>query len=83
MQNSTDPADRTRTIGVEAFDATYGAGFQTSDDPSYAVECELVEDAAAFVAHRSTDAHRPRYVAFVDGAHAPRRGRPAPAPTAM
>ena len=32
MQSPTDPADRTGTIGVEAFDATYGAGFQASDD---------------------------------------------------
>ena len=42
------PADRTGTIGVEAFDATYGAGFQASDDPPHAVECKLVEDGAAF-----------------------------------
>ena len=40
------PADRTGTIGVEAFDATYGAGFQASDDPPHAVECKLVEDGA-------------------------------------
>ena len=62
-----DPADRTATIGVEAFDATYGAGFQASDDSPHAVECELVEDGGVFVAHRPTDADRPRRVAFVDG----------------
>ena len=67
MQSPTDPADRTGTIGVEAFDATYGAGFQASDDSPHAVECELVEDAGAFVAHRPTAADRPRRVAFVDG----------------
>ena len=67
MQNSTDPADRTGTIGVEAFDATYGAGFQASDDSPHAVECELVEDGGAFVAHRPSAADRPRRVAFVDG----------------
>ena len=67
MQSPTDPADRTGTIGVEAFDATYGAGFQASDDSPHAVECELVEDDGAFVAHRPTDADRPRRVAFVDG----------------
>ena len=61
------PADRTGTIGVEAFDATYGAGFQASDDPPHAVECKLVEDGAAFVAHRPAAADRPRRVAFVDG----------------
>ena len=69
MQSSTDPADRTGTIGVEAFDATYGASFQASDDsPHTLVECELVQDGGAFVAHRSTDVDRPRRrVAFVDG----------------
>ena len=40
---------------------------QTSDDSPHAVECEPVEDAGAFVAHRPTDADRPRRVAFVDG----------------
>ena len=67
MQSPTDPADRTHTIGVEAFDATYGAGFQASDDSPHAVECELVEDGGAFVAHWPTNADRPRRVAFVDG----------------
>ena len=67
MQSPTDPADRTGTIGVEAFDAAYGAGFQVSDDSPHAVECELVEDGGAFVAHRPTDAGRTRRVAFVDG----------------
>ena len=67
MQSSTNPADRTGTIGVEAFDATYGAGFQASDDSPHAVECELVEDGGAFVAHRPSAADRPRRVAFVDG----------------
>ena len=52
---------------TEAFDATYGAGFQASDDSPHAVEYELVEDGGAFVAHRPTDQHRPRRVAFVDG----------------
>ena len=61
------PADRTGTIGVEAFDATYGPRFQASDDPPHAVECKLVEDGAAFVAHRPAAADRPRRVAFVDG----------------
>ena len=41
MQSPTDPADRTGTIGVEAFDAAYGAGFQASDDSPHAVECDL------------------------------------------
>ena len=38
MQSPTDPADRTGTIGVEAFDAAYGAGFQTADDSPHAFE---------------------------------------------
>ena len=37
------------------------------DDSPHAVECELVEDGGAFVAHRPTGADRPRRVAFVDG----------------
>ena len=44
IQSPTDPADRTGTIGVEAFDAGYGANFQASDDSPHSVECELVED---------------------------------------
>ena len=67
MQSLTDPADRTGTIGVEAFDAAYGAGFQASDDSPHASECELVEDGGAFVAHRRSGADRPRRIAFVDG----------------
>ena len=53
MQSPVDPADRTGTIGVEAFDAIYGAGFQASDDSPHAVECELVEGAGAFDADRA------------------------------
>ena len=68
MQSPTDPAGRTGTIGVEAFDAAYGAGFQMSDDSPHAVECELVEDDGAFVAHQPSGADRPRRIAFVDGA---------------
>ena len=32
MQSPTDLEDPTGTIGVESFDATYGAGFRPSDD---------------------------------------------------
>ena len=68
MQSRTDAADRTGTLGVEAFDATYyGAGFQAPDDSPHAVESGLVEDGGAFVAHWPTDVDRPRRVAFVDG----------------
>ena len=65
MQSPTDPEDRTGTIGVEAFDATYGAGCQAADDSPHAVE--LVEDGGAFVTHRPANADRRRRVAFVDG----------------
>ena len=70
MQSPTDPADRTGTIGVDAFDATYRAGFQASDDSPHALDCELVEGGealVAFVAHRPTDTDRPGRVALVDG----------------
>ena len=73
MQSPTDPADRTGTIGVDAFHATYRAGFQASDDSPHALECEFVEGGealvalVAFVAHRPTDTDRPRRVALVDG----------------
>ena len=46
--------------------ATSLPAFQASDDSPHAVECELVEDGGAFVAHRPT-ADRPRRVAVVDG----------------
>ena len=94
MQSPTDPTDRTGTIGVEAFDAAYGAGFQASDDSPHAVECELVEDDGAFVAHRPTDADRPRRVApdhrdgwlwepyAVDGGDVETAASAAPAPDA-
>ncbi len=48
-----------RTIGVEAFDTTYGVGFQASDDSPHALECELVEAGGAFLAQRPTNADRP------------------------
>ena len=55
------------TIGVEPFDAAYGAGFQADDDSPLALECELVEDAGAFEAHLPSAAGRPHRLAFVDG----------------
>ena len=73
MQSPTDPAGRTGIIGIEAFHATYGAGFQASDDSPHAVECELVEDGGVFVAHQPTDADRPRRLAATAPC-APRRG---------
>ena len=40
--NGTGPSG---TIGVEPFDAAYGAGFQADDESPHALECELIEDA--------------------------------------
>ena len=45
--------------GAAAPGRTGEAGFQASDDSPHAVECELVENGGAFVAHRPTDADRP------------------------
>lgn len=67
MEDPSRPAGATGTIGVEAFDAPYGAGFEVDDDSPHALDCELVEDGGAFVAHRPEAAARPRRVAFVDG----------------
>lgn len=67
MQNPSAPADQIGTVGVDAFDAAYGAGFRAEDESPHAVECELVEDGGAFAAHRPAAAGRPRRVAFVDG----------------
>ena len=64
---STGNPDAAGTLGVEAFDAAYGAGFQADDDSPHAVECELVEDAGAFEAHRPPAGDRPHRLAFVDG----------------
>ena len=62
--NGTGPSG---TIGVEPFDAAYGAGFQADDESPHALECELIEDAGGFEAHRPDAADRPHRLAFVDG----------------
>ena len=67
MQSRSQPADRIGTVGVEAFDAAYGAGFDAEDESPHALDCELVEDGGSFAAHRPAVAARPRRVAFVDG----------------
>ena len=67
MQNPGDPPDGGGMIGVDAFDAAYGAGFEADDESPHAVECELVEDDGAFEAHRPAAAGRPHRLAFVDG----------------
>ena len=67
MQNPTDPADRTGTLGVETFDATYGAGFgrpTTRRTPSSVTWSRT----AGCSRHTALPAGaRPRRIAFVDG----------------
>ena len=67
MQTPNDATGAAGTIGVEAFDAPYGAGFEVDDGVPHALDCELVEDGGAFAAHRPEAAARPRRVTFVDG----------------
>ena len=66
-EHQADAAHRNGKLGVEPFDAAYGAGFQAEDDSRHAVECELVEDAGAFELHRPPAGELPHRLAFVDG----------------
>ena len=66
-EHQAEAAHRNGKLGVEAFDAAYGAGFQAEDDSPHAVECRLVEDDGAFEAHRPPARDRPHRFAFVDG----------------
>ena len=61
MQSPTDSADRTGTIGVEAFDATYGR--TTRPTPSSASSSKTT--GRSWRSGRPTPDH-PRRVAFVD-----------------
>ena len=67
MQSPTDLADRTGTPASRPSTPPMGSASRRRDDSPHAVECELIEDPGAFVAHRPTAADRPRRVAFVDG----------------
>ena len=66
MRSAANP-DAGGIIGVEAFDAAYGAGFQAEEDSPHALECELVEDTGSFEVHGPPAAGRPHRLAFVDG----------------
>ena len=68
MPVSSPAPNRIGTLGVEAFDTGYGAGFQADADGAGVLECELVEDDGAFLAHRPPSRSRPGRLAFVDGA---------------
>lgn len=65
--SSAGGTEREIRIGVEPFDAAYGAGFEAPDDSPQAVECPLVEDGGEMRAHRPPAAERPRRLGFVDG----------------
>ena len=54
-------------IGVEPFDASYGAGFRPDEEDGEAVECRIVEDGGRFRIHRPRDAGPPARLCFVDG----------------
>ena len=54
-------------IGVEPFDAAYGAGFRADEEDEHTVECLVVEDGGHFRIHRPPDAGPPARLCFVDG----------------
>ncbi len=54
-------------IGVEPFDASYGAGFRADEEDEHTVECRVVEDGGHFRIHRPPDGGSPVRLCFVDG----------------
>ena len=48
-----------RPVGVEAFEATYGAGFEAQEDGPEAIECEVAEDGGDFRLREAVPAERP------------------------
>ena len=54
-------------IGVEPFDASYGAAFRADEEDEHTVECRVVEDDGDFRIHRPDDAGPPLRLCFVDG----------------
>ncbi len=59
--------ERRPFIGVEPFDASYGAAFRADDEDEHTVECRVVEDGGRFRIHHPRDAGRPERLCFVDG----------------
>ena len=56
------------SVGVEPFEASYGAGFEAQEDVPNAVECEIVEDGGQLRFHEAAPgAEQPRRLCFVDG----------------
>lgn len=62
-----DLASEDRAIGVEPFEASYGAGFEAQEDGPEAIECEVAEDGGDFRLHEAVPALRPERMCFVDG----------------
>ncbi len=60
-------APEARPVGVEPFEATYGAGFEAQEDGPEAIECEVAEDGGDFRLHEAVLAERPDRLCFVDG----------------
>ena len=54
-------------VGVEPFDASYGAAFRADEEMEHAVECRVVEDEGSFRLHRPDATGPPARLAFVDG----------------
>ena len=54
-------------IGVEPFDASYGAAFRADEEDEHTVECRIVEDGGDFRLHRPDPAGPPARLCFVDG----------------
>ena len=54
-------------IGVEPFDASYGAAFRADEEDEHTVECRVVEDGGHLRIRRPRDAGPPARLCFVDG----------------
>ncbi|MXX54801.1 MAG: hypothetical protein F4Z44_03310, partial [Gemmatimonadetes bacterium] len=63
----TNDTGRRPFIGVEPFDASYGAGFRADEEDEHTVECRVVEDGGHFRIHQPRDAGAPARLCFVDG----------------
>ena len=66
IDHANDPGLRP-FVGVEPFDASYGAGFRADEEDEHAVECRVVEDGGRFRIHQPSDAGPPARLCFVDG----------------
>ena len=54
-------------IGVEPFDASYGAAFRADEEDEHTVECRVVEDGGHLRIRRPRNAGPPARLCFVDG----------------